>query len=207
MPELKIKRVFLVFTSKGTTTTITIATTPTITTSHAPAGGPPILDIETANRVIENALNGSSCGLKANESFNSELISDHFDSCMESHSKELAINNSLKASEKERMNMNHNSTDEDSDEPESKRDKGDREEHSDTSPPPSKFVNSHYSLNVASTSARSSHSPKEPVPDDEKPLNLSSSTVLHTSNQHIIDHFIDKLLSSGSDGKKITKLI
>jgi hypothetical protein len=37
--------------------------------------------------------------------------------------------------------------------------------------------------------------------DDEKPLNLSSSTVLHTSNQHIIDHFIDKLLSTGIDGK------
>ena len=35
---------------------------------------------------------------------------------------------------------------------------------------------------------------------EDKPLNLSSSKVLHTSNQQIIDHFIDKWLGSSSTG-------
>lgn len=38
-----------------------------------------------------------------------------------------------------------------------------------------------------------------PTPPEDKPLNLSSSKVLHASNQQIIDHFIDKLLSSGGE--------
>jgi len=35
--------------------------------------------------------------------------------------------------------------------------------------------------------------------DEDKPLNLSSSKVLRASNQQIIDHFIDKLLTTGSE--------
>ena len=35
--------------------------------------------------------------------------------------------------------------------------------------------------------------------DDDKPLNLSSSKVLRASNQQIIDHFIDKLLTTGGE--------
>lgn len=35
--------------------------------------------------------------------------------------------------------------------------------------------------------------------EEDKPLNLSSSKVLHASHQQIIDHFIDKLLSSGGE--------
>ena len=35
--------------------------------------------------------------------------------------------------------------------------------------------------------------------DDDKPLNLSSSKVLRASNQQIIDHFIDKLLTTGAE--------
>lgn len=35
---------------------------------------------------------------------------------------------------------------------------------------------------------------------EDKPLNLSSSKMLHTSNQQIIDHFIDKWLGSSHTG-------
>lgn len=35
--------------------------------------------------------------------------------------------------------------------------------------------------------------------EEDKPLNLSSSKVLQASHQQIIDHFIDKLLSSGAE--------
>ena len=35
---------------------------------------------------------------------------------------------------------------------------------------------------------------------EDKPLNLSSSKVLHTSNQQIIDHFIDKCFESSQAG-------
>ncbi|CAG2123042.1 unnamed protein product, partial [Medioppia subpectinata] len=58
--------------------------------------GPPILDIETANRVIENALSGSlslSCSSNANtnreqSAFNSDIINGHINSVLEQHSIE-----------------------------------------------------------------------------------------------------------------------
>lgn len=37
--------------------------------------------------------------------------------------------------------------------------------------------------------------------DDEKPLNLSSTTTIKASNQVIIDNLIDKLLSNGTEGE------
>lgn len=43
------------------------------------------------------------------------------------------------------------------------------------------------------------NSPLAQSMEEEKPLNLSSSKVLHASHQQIIDHFIDKLLSSGGE--------
>ena len=48
-------------------------------------------------------------------------------------------------------------------------------------------------------SVTTSISAPPPTPPEDKPLNLSSSKVLHASNQQIIDHFIDKLLSSGGE--------
>lgn len=49
---------------------------------------------------------------------------------------------------------------------------------------------------LASSAAALSPSPSV---EEDKPLNLSSSKVLHASHQQIIDHFIDKLLSSGGE--------
>jgi hypothetical protein len=45
-------------------------------------------------------------------------------------------------------------------------------------------------------SVTTSSSAPPATPPEDKPLNLSSSKVLHASNQQIIDHFIDKLLTS-----------
>ncbi|KAI1289272.1 HMG box transcription factor BBX [Halotydeus destructor] len=42
-------------------------------------------------------------------------------------------------------------------------------------------------------------STSSPVTTDDRPLNLSSSKVLHTSNQQIIDHFIAKLFNAGAE--------
>ncbi len=66
---------------------------------------------------------------------------------------------------------------------------------------PTTSVNSNSTINAVDLST-----PQTP-PSEDKPLNLSSSKVLHTSNQHIIDHFIDKLLSSGTDGKNTLKYL
>lgn len=48
-----------------------------------------------------------------------------------------------------------------------------------------------------SSSVSHSHPIDEDDDDEEKPLNLSASKVLKASNQMIIDHFIDKLLTTG----------
>ena len=53
-------------------------------------------------------------------------------------------------------------------------------------------------LPLSSTVPNSPPSPTQSMEED-KPLNLSSSKVLHASHQQIIDHFIDKLLSSGGE--------
>lgn len=60
------------------------------------------------------------------------------------------------------------------------------------------------SLGTSSTPSSSSATVPSPSSqqqsmEEDKPLNLSSSKVLHASHQQIIDHFIDKLLSSGGE--------
>lgn len=157
--------------------------------------GPPILDIETANRVIEDALSGVSSVpsnpaniSREKSAFNSDIINGHINHVLEQHTIETRELEALERS-------SHKS-------------------HSDTN----NGSNANQSTTVDNSATNSiSHPVSHPVSpptaseeeeleedheeDDEKPLNLSSSTVLHTSNQNIIDHFIDKLLSTGIDGK------
>lgn len=60
---------------------------------------------------------------------------------------------------------------------------------------------SNSSSGLLPSSATVPNSPPSPTRsmEEDKPLNLSSSKVLHASHQQIIDHFIDKLLSSGGE--------
>lgn len=161
--------------------------------------GPPILDIETANRVIENALSGSLSSNSASNSsdtsreksaFNSDIINGHINSVIEQHTIETREQEALERSSQKTHSEVGNTT-----------------------------SNANQSTSVDKSATNSiSNQVSSPMPsedeeleddnnvDDEKPLNLSASTVLHTSNQHIIDHFIDKLLSTPIDGKSETVL-
>ncbi|RWS31120.1 SOX transcription factor-like protein, partial [Leptotrombidium deliense] len=135
-----------------------------------PVGGPPILDIDTMNRVIENALGGGSCKgsfRRSNDTQSSSSSSKH------NSEKETSF----------RVNDNQNE------------DKTERSKHL------TKTKSSVSSL------ASSSQMESTEIPDanssNDKPLNLSSSKVLHTSNQQIIDHYIDKLLSTAPTGNPL----
>lgn len=179
-------------TSVGQSTTSAIA-------NHCTNAGPPILDIETANRVIENALSGSlqsnstSNSNREQSAFNSDIINGHINSVLEQHTIETA---------RELEALEHSS----------RNDKSDTMGSTSTG---TSSLNPNNSTSVEKCTTNSisypvRSSPVPPMPSDEevepeeenndeeeKPLNLSASTVLHTSNQHIIDHFIDKLLSTG----------
>lgn len=163
--------------------------------------GPPILDIETANRVIENALSGSlsvsstSNSVNTNReqsAFNADIINGHINSVLEQHTIETRELEALERSSHNRCPITDTSN------------------HSNTSNTTQSTTNVDKSptnsiSNPVPPSPHTMPSDVEPEPeeenneDDDKPLNLSASTVLHTSNQHIIDHFIDKLLSTGTE--------
>lgn len=180
------------------------------------------MDIETANRVIENALGGlSSCSSSSSlfgsrsaaceSAFNSELISGHINSVIndaraEEEKEAAEIRRGIESPVKDRYRASagHSSASGES---------GSSRAMASTS------LNSNSNGNGGSSAKRtlsplssnSSPPPPQPPPthrassppvsDDEKPLNLSSSTVLHTSNQHIIDHFIEKMLNTGLEGE------
>jgi hypothetical protein len=167
--------------------------------------GPPILDIETANRVIENALSGClslNSGPNANanreqSAFNSDIINGHINHVLEQHSIETRELEALERSSQRsqafddlRASVGNGSAT--------------HANHATHSTSVDKSATNSISTNPV---LRSPHTPSdedEPEEDnsadEEKPLNLSASTVLHTSNQHIIDHFIDKLLSTPIEG-------
>ncbi|RWS05965.1 SOX transcription factor-like protein, partial [Dinothrombium tinctorium] len=128
--------------------------------------GPPILDIDTMNRVIESALGGGN----SNRSFNRSNDSS-----------------SAKNSEKESSTLCNVSDDQN-------KDKSERTKHQRTT--------NNLSSQTSSCSQNSSSTFSNPdaTSSNDKPLNLSSSKVLHTSNQQIIDHYIDKLLSTAPTG-------
>ena len=158
--------------------------------------GPPILDIETANRVIENALSGSlSSNLVSNPSdtpreksaFNSDIINGHINSVIEQHTIETR---ELEALERSSHNKSHS---------EATNNASNANQSTSVDKIATNIISNMVSSPIPSEEEEMEDDTNE---DDEKPLNLSASKVLHTSNQHIIDHFIDKLLSTGLEGKR-----
>lgn len=156
-----------------------------------PTGGPPILDIETANRVIENAFGASSSNNIPKDSLTSEIMNNHLNNIVETSSNST---DTIKPQRISSNNINRDQT-----EPQTAA--------SRTSVESSSSVNSKTTTMMATksfvTSPAATVSTPQTPPED-KPLNLSASKVLHTSNQQIIDHFIDKLLSTGAEGVKIS---
>ena len=208
---------FLFMITSGTTASATNSTTST-TTTCAPTGGPPILDIETANRVIENALSGSISNQIAHgeSAFNSELITGHINSVIEQHSKEMRLNEIANQRDDQHEQSSLNSGNSNA---HLKASTSNNSATRSISSSPSKTTSSSSKITsssgkmtsssnkITSSNKVTSHQNKddndEVSTDDEKPLNLSSSTVLHTSNQHIIDHFIEKMLNTGTEGNKV----
>ena len=210
---------FLFIIISGTTASATNSTTST-TTTCAPTGGPPILDIETANRVIENALSGSISNQIAHgeSAFNSELITGHINSVIEQHSKEMRLNEIANQRDDQHEQSSLNSGNSNAHlKASTSNNSATRSISSSSSKITSSSgkitsssgkITSSSSKITSSSSKTTSHQNKqddndEVSTDDEKPLNLSSSTVLHTSNQHIIDHFIEKMLNTGTEGNKV----
>jgi len=159
---------------KGTTSAVPA---PTIfATAKAPTGGPPILDMDTASLVIERALSGAVSNSLPGLSESAFTAADFIGGHKNSTAIETPRNVSDSIGRESEYDFQTNiKTSRDSD----------------------------LSVSVPSTSnsilslSSPVNDPNDP-PSDDKPLNLSSSKVLHTSNQHIIDHFIDKLLSTGT---------
>jgi len=143
--------------------------------------------------VIENALSGSvsnsSYSNSGQSAFNSDIISGHINSVIEQHTIETRELEALERS----SNMRSRSP---SLTPNKK-----LSETGNSNLTQSTIVNNSATKSISVSPPPSDEEDFEDDNDDEKPLNLSSSTVLHTSNQHIIDHFIDKLLSTGTEGK------
>ena len=166
------------------------ATAPVANQTNA---GPPILDIETANRVIENALSGSLSSTPSNpasisrekSAFNSDIINGHINHVLEQHTIETQELEALELSSQK----SHSETN--------------SGQNANQSTSVDKSATNSISHPVSSPIASEEEMEEDHEEDDDKPLNLSSSTVLHTSNQNIIDHFIDKLLSTGIDGKSL----
>ena len=183
------------------------------------------MDIETANRVIENALSGSISNQIAHgeSAFNSELITGHINSVIEQHSKEMRLNEIANQRDDQHEQSSLNSGNSNAHLKASTSNNSATRSISSSSKiisssgkitsssgkitsSSSKITSS--SKTTSSSSKTTSHQNKqddndEVSTDDEKPLNLSSSTVLHTSNQHIIDHFIEKMLNTGIEGNKV----
>ena len=177
------------------------------------------MDIETANRVIENALSGSISNQIAHgeSAFNSELITGHINSVIEQHSKEMRLNEIANQRDDQHEQSSLNSGNSNAHLKASTSNNSATRNISSSSKitsSSSKITSS--SSKITSSSSKITSSPSKIIShqnkqddndevstDDEKPLNLSSSTVLHTSNQHIIDHFIEKMLNTGTEGNKI----
>ncbi|RWS31086.1 SOX transcription factor-like protein [Leptotrombidium deliense] len=132
-------------------------------------GGPPILDIDTMNRVIENAFGANPSNNSIQRS--NSVLSARNEKPMDERSG-LGDRGIEKCAIK-----NHQVT---------------------TNNVPTASIQTAPNGVFRNTDANTS--------SHDKPLNLSSSKVLHTSNQQIIDHFIDKLLSTAPTVSKADEL-
>lgn len=146
-------------TVPSASTKTTTTTTMTTTTGHPNPSGPPVLDIDTMNRVIENALGGGSGTTSVAPSSNSR-------------------NKSLNRNSWENSNDLIISTE---------------------NPIPTTTSSSSNSLSFSSSSSNSIKANNSSNSSaEDRPLDYSASKVLHTSNQQIIDHFIDKWLGASA---------
>ncbi|XP_074596081.1 uncharacterized protein LOC141851259 [Brevipalpus obovatus] len=182
-------------------------------------GGPPILDIDTMNRVIESALGGSNSTSsnhlphRPSGSNDIELFSNESRNILGMNISPPSKLNSVPGegdSDNSNSNQDHaknfialmpsrstESADSDKNGSDSiglGTSKGANISRSNLFTEPNDSTSNATLAN--NNSSNSSCSPGNNTSGD-KPLNLSSFKVLHTSNQQIIDHFIDKWLGPG----------
>lgn len=186
-------------------------------------GGPPVLDIETMNRVIENAFGPSSADHKT---ASTSLKSKKTDSHLELFVTQPAGNSSRKGGKAKQTNEHETKGDKSNDlrcnekfEP-NELDKTGKANSRSTAKKANDESRSNSPISVIdklvnSNSPSACNMDKDKLTvkpskkfgaskeddDDEKPLNLSSTTTIKASNQVIIDNLIDKLLSQGTEGE------
>lgn len=204
----------------STTTTAPVAAAPKKEEKPQPTMGPPVLDIETMNRVIVDALAAgpnpapsSYISGKSKSGNGDNLANDSLHNHLRlvaagtGRSSPPEAGNTSASGKRASGAGNGSAASADHSHPtankvarleitaESLRE---AESQSTLVTAPTSVVSSKVVTSMVNAGATSSAAAGQDAQDD-RPLNLSASKVLHASNQQIIDHFIDKLLNTGGE--------